>query len=340
MALRQVDVYLPTDRVDPPHLEAKNEVLGCWMVELEDGQRLLRVLLDTGDTEALISWLDEEIGLDDQCRVVLSTVEATVPHPPDKKKREQDQAEEASQKKPLARVSRDELYQDVVDAIEVSKIFHTFVFLSTVVAAGGLLRDNVAVVIGAMVIAPLLGPNIALALGTTLGDIPLLRRALRVNITGVTVALVLSVLIGLIFNIDPTTPELAARTRVHLSDIVLALAAGAAGALSFTRGMAESLIGVMVAVALLPPLVALGILMGAGYWLAATGALLLVLTNVVCVNLSAVTTFLAQGIRPMRWYEEARAKKATRLAIALWIGLLIVLAVVIMLAPKDMSNGF
>jgi len=307
------------------------------MVELEDGQHLLRVLLDTGDTEALITWLDEEIGLENECRVVLSSVEATVPHPPDKSETPE---ESAAKKAPLARVSRDELYQDVIDAIDVSKIFHIFVFLSTVVAAGGMLRNNVAVVIGAMVIAPLLGPNIALALGTTLGDTSLLRRALWVNITGVILALVLSVLIGLLFTIDPTTPELFARTRVHLSDIVLALAAGAAGALSFTRGMAESLIGVMVAVALLPPLVALGILMGAGYWLAATGALLLVLTNVVCVNLSAVTTFFIQGIRPMRWYEEARAKKATRLAIALWVGLLIVLAIVITLAPKDMGTSF
>ncbi|HMB92805.1 MAG TPA: TIGR00341 family protein [Rhodothermales bacterium] len=337
MALRQVDVYLPPDRVEPPHLEAHNDVLGCWMVELEDGQHLLRVLLDTGDTEALITWLDEEIGLENECRVVLSSVEATVPHPPDKSETPE---ESAAKKAPLARVSRDELYQDVIDAIDVSKIFHIFVFLSTVVAAGGMLRNNVAVVIGAMVIAPLLGPNIALALGTTLGDTSLLRRALWVNITGVILALVLSVLIGLLFTIDPTTPELFARTRVHLSDIVLALAAGAAGALSFTRGMAESLIGVMVAVALLPPLVALGILMGAGYWLAATGALLLVLTNVVCVNLSAVTTFFIQGIRPMRWYEEARAKKATRLAIALWVGLLIVLAIVITLAPKDMGTSF
>lgn len=334
MALRQVDVYLPAGRVDAPNLEAENEVLGCWAVELEDGQHLLRVLLDTGDTEALIGWLDEQIGLTDECRVVLSSVEATVPHP--QKKKEQPDEEASLKQDPLSRVSRDELYQDVVDAIEVSKIFHTFVILSTVVAAGGLLRDNVAVVIGAMVIAPLLGPNIALALGTTLGDLSLLRRALRVNLTGVALALSLSALIGLLFDIDPTTPELASRTRVHLSDIALALAAGAAGALSFTRGMAESLIGVMVAVALLPPLVAFGILMGAGYWMLALGALLLVLTNVVCVNLSAVTTFLIQGIRPMRWYEEARAKKATRLAIALWIGLLILLALVIGLAPKDM----
>ena len=338
MALRQVDVYL-SDGVEPPPLEAHNDVLGCWTVKLENGEHLLRVLLDTGDTEALITWLDEEIGLENECRVVLSSVEATVPHPPDKNEKELSE-EQAAQKASQVRVGRDELYQDVIDSIDVSKIFHTLVILSTVVAAGGMLRNNVAVVIGAMVIAPLLGPNIALALGTTLGDTALLRRALWVNITGLALALALSVLIGLLFMIDPTTPELFARTRIHLSDIALALAAGAAGALSFTRGMAESLIGVMVAVALLPPLVALGILMGAGYWLAATGALLLLLTNVVCVNLSAVTTFLIQGIRPMRWYEEARAKKATRLAIVLWVGLLIVLTIVIILAPKDMGTSF
>lgn len=333
MALRLVEIFLPKAHGAVPHLETHNAVLGCWQVPLDDGHLLLRVLLDTGDTEALLNWLDDEIGLTHDYRLVLLPVEATVPRPA--------LPEVALEPEPalpprLARVSREELYQDVADAIEIGKIYYTFVVLSTVVAAGGLLRDNVAVVIGAMVIAPLLGPNIALALGTTLGDTDLLRRAMKVNLIGVSIALALSLLIGFLFKeiagALPQTAELLARTDVTLADVALALAAGVAGALSFTRGMANSLIGVMVAVALLPPLVAFGMLAGAGAWSLAVGAALLLLINVVCVNLAGVTTFLAQGIRPNRWYEAAAAKRATRRAIVLWILVLVLLVAAIVLA--------
>jgi uncharacterized membrane protein len=97
----------------------------------------------------------------------------------------------------------------------------------------------------------LLGPNMAMALGTALGDLPLLRRAILTALAGIGTAVALSVVIG-----------------------------------------------VMVAVALLPPLVAFGLLMGNGQPALATGALSLFLMNLICVNLAGVGTFLVQGIRP------------------------------------------
>lgn len=86
--------------------------------------------------------------------------------------------------------------------------------------------------------------------------------------------------------------------------------------------------------ALLPPLVAFGMLLGAGHWPHALGALLLLLTNIICVNLAGVVTFLAQGIRPASWWEADRAKRASRYAIALWVALLAALALVITLSQR------
>ena len=215
------------------------------------------------------------------------------------------------------------------EAVGVTAAFLTMVVLSTVVAAGGLLRDSVAVVIGAMVIAPLIGPNIALSLGTALGDTNLLRRAVRVNLAGVAVVLVMSVALGAIVEIDPTIPELASRTNVHMADVLLALAAGAAGALAVTRGVPTSLVGVMVAVALLPPLVAAGLFLGSGQYNLAGSAALLTVTNVVCVNLAGVSTFLLQGVRPRRWSDVEKARASSKVAIALWVALLAVLAGII-----------
>jgi hypothetical protein len=97
---------------------------------------------------------------------------------------------------------------------------------------------------------------------------------------------------------------------VGLGDIAVALASGCAGALAFTTGVSATLIGVMVAVALLPPLVTFGLLLGGGNLDLATGALSLFLMNLICVNLAGVATFLVQGIRPASWWEKDQAGNA------------------------------
>jgi uncharacterized membrane protein len=88
----------------------------------------------------------------------------------------------------------------------------------------------------------------------------------------------------------------------------------------------------MVAVALLPPLVAGGLLVGAGHLKPGGGALMLFVTNIICVNLAGVVTFLLQGVRPRTWWETHKARQATQKAIMLWTTLLILLAIVVLLA--------
>ncbi len=90
----------------------------------------------------------------------------------------------------------------------------------------------------------------------------------------------------------------------------------------------------MVAVALLPPFVVFGLLAASGEFAAAGGALLLVATNVICVNLAGVVTFVVQGVRPLSWWEVERARRATRVALATWVVLLVVLVGLIVLATS------
>jgi uncharacterized hydrophobic protein (TIGR00341 family) len=238
------------------------------------------------------------------------------------------------QPRQVARVSREELYDDVSESIRVSSRYVIMVVLSTVVAAAGMLRNDVAVIIGAMVIAPLLGTNVALSLATTLADLALARRAVLINALGLCVALVISLALGWLLPVSLSSSELAARTSVSISDVGIALAAGVAGALAFTGGTAMATIGVMVAVALLPPWVAAGLLLGAGNWQAASGALLLFGCNVICVNLAGVVTFLVQGLRPTNWREAQQAKWASRIALSIWLGLLGLLVLLIILAER------
>ena len=327
MALQLIDIYLTDDAeaLDIPLDEIK--IIDRWQKTLDDNVILHRFLLSNENTEPLLECLHQQTkGLDD-VRILVLDVAATLPT---LEEEEEEPADKKDNEIKSGRISREELYQDVNDSVQVTTTYYALVVLSTVVAAGGMLRNNVAIVIGAMVIAPLIGPNIALALATTLGDWKLFWKAIRVNVSGLIVGFILSLVAGFFLTVDPSLNEIATRTEIGLGDIVLALAAGIAGALSMTRGVSSALIGVMVAVALMPPLVASGMLLGAGQMYLAYKATLLVVTNVAAINLAGVVTFLTLGLRPLNWYEAAEAKKATVIAITLWVLLLGILVTAIL----------
>ena len=329
MALQIVDIYTPSNLKPFDIPDEEIDIIEQWVVNLADERVLVRILLATEHTEPLLDALHGLISGHEGCRIVVSNVEVTLPRLEEKS---DTQEEPEKEKKVAPRISREELYQDIDSGLRVDRLHYTLVVLSTIVAAVGMLRNNVAVVIGAMVIAPLIGPNLALALSTTLGDTDLLKRATKINLAGISLALVLSILAGILITFDPTVPEIASRSEVNLADIGLALAAGVAGALSVTRGVSSGLIGVMVAVALLPPLVAVGLFIGAGHWMLAYRGALLLMTNIGAINLASIVTFLLLGIRPHLWHEEEQARNSTRVAITLWVLLLGLLTLAIFLA--------
>jgi uncharacterized hydrophobic protein (TIGR00341 family) len=338
MALRLIEVFLPQDHAGQvDELVADPPPLGLWHMRTDEGRSAVRILVDAERSEAVLDSLESRFKQLEGFRVVLLPVEAAIPRPPEPPAAAADlgpSAEAETPPGPGPRISREELYADIADTIRLSGVYLAMVVLSTIVAAVGLVHGNVAVIVGAMVLAPLLGPNVALALATTLADTALARTALKANAAGLLVAFAISLAVGLAVPVDPQVAEIVSRTRADLSDVVLALAAGSAGALAFTSGFPATLIGVMVAVALLPPLVTCGLLAGSGHAGEALGALLLLASNIICVNLAGVVTFLARGIRPLTWWEADRARRAARAAVALWLGLLLVLVGLIVLARR------
>ncbi len=338
MALRLMEIIVPKENIAEAHqLLEQAPIQGIWEESDAESKVLFKVLLPVEKTETVMDILEQRFSHTDGFSLVLLPVEASLPRPEKEAKPavEIKNTEKKSGILPL-RVSREEVYADVQESSQVNSTFIAMVILSAIVAAIGLLRSNTAVIIGAMVIAPLLGPNVALALATTLGDYTLGKNALKVNLVGFTIALIFSVLLGSIMTVDPNTPEILARTTVSHSDIILAIASGSAGALAFTTAASSTLIGVMVAVALLPPLVTFGILLGAAQFELALNAFLLLLVNLICVNLAGVLTFLLQGIRPRQWWEAQKARRLTRYAISIWTGLLLLLVLIIYLSSQPM----
>lgn len=345
MPLRLLEIVLPdTDSQQILDIIEDESIISYWKEETADAGLLIKILLAAEQTEKILDLLEEKFSYQEGFRVILLSVEATIPRiqqdevDESAEEEEEGDAEEDNNANNVSRISREELYADIVDSTKFSHNFLAMVILSSVVATVGLMRDNVAVIIGAMVIAPLLGPNVGLALATTLGDFKLGRDALKTNLSGLLIALGLSIFIGLTLTVDPTVSEIASRTQVNFADILVALASGTAGVLAFTAGLSAVLIGVMVAVALLPPVVTFGLLLGSGYHGEALGALLLLITNLICVNLAGVITFLVQGIRPRSWWEANKAQRATRIALIIWSVLLVILIIVITLSQRNVTN--
>lgn len=328
MALRLLEIVVPEEKTK--EVLAVIEEAGLtnfWLTCSCENRNVFKMIVTAEKTEGLLDTFEKKYGGLEDFHMALLALEASYPSTREiEEKAEEIAKEETKEKKkePL-RVSRQELYNDVFDSAKLTRTYLVMIVLSAIVAAIGLIKDNVAVIIGAMVIAPLLGPNVALSFATTVGDGTLGRNALKTNVAGIMVALAVSFALGAFLAIEPSSPEIASRTVVSYADIILALASGVAAALSITSGVPAVLIGVMVSVALIPPLVVFGLLLGSGNMPQALQALELVAVNMICINLAGVFTFLLQGVRPLNWWEESRAKKATLYAISIWAFLLAVL---------------
>ncbi len=288
-------------------------------VKGEDGIQQMRMLVDDEQLQFALDTLSNALGAQPAARIIVLPVEASLPKPPEREEEQHDSKTAA----------RELIYEEVEKGARLDRNFLLLVLLSTIVAAIGLIEDNIAVVIGAMVIAPLLGPNLALSLGTALGDAGLMRKSARTLLTGIVLAVAVSAVFGLLWPSAPASHELVSRTDASLDSILLALASGAAAALSLTTGLSGVLVGVMVAVALLPPAATLGIMLGAGHLSMAGGAGLLLAVNIVCVNLASKVVFFLTGVHPRTWVEKEKARQAMRRYVIGWVVTLLVLLLLI-----------
>ena len=327
MTVRLITISAPDSTV--PTLLKKTEELGVSGVrsfkETQDEDRTTLQMLSAGDNrQDVVDAMQSALSSQSDWRLTILPVETTIPLP-----REEEEAVEKAEKDLKRKIggrTREEIWNDVWAQAQTDQTYLVFVVLSTIVAALGLVQDNVAVVVGAMVIAPLLGPNLAFAVGVALGDRSLILRALKTNAAGLGIAFAMSVLIGLVWPPNMDSAELMGRADVNFGGMAIALASGAAAALSLVTGVSSALVGVMVAVALLPPTAALGLFLGAGQTSLAMGALLLLAVNVVSVNLSAQTILFWRGVRPRTFYEEKEARGGRIVAGIFWVVTLAILA--------------
>lgn len=191
---------------------------------------------------------------------------------------------------------KQKIYQSIVEGSEPKISFYILVVLSTVIAAYGLVANSTAVVIGAMIVAPLMTPIVGIALSLVSNDSQLFRHAMIAEIAGVVCSVSLGFLVGKFTYGVELSSEILARTQPLPYDILVAVAAGLAGAYSLVNPRINAaLAGVAIAVSLVPPLAASGICFALERYDLGLGAFLLFFANFLAIQLASVFVFISTG---------------------------------------------
>ncbi|MFZ5392820.1 DUF389 domain-containing protein [Acinetobacter seifertii] len=179
-----------------------------------------------------------------------------------------------------------------------SKTFFIMNALAAIIAGYGLLADSSAVVIGAMLVAMMLGPISGIALSFIDNRWILFRTSFITLILGLVMIYSIGIILGLININIPITGEILARTKPTIMDLMIALAGGAAGAFAaISPRLSVAVVGVAVATALVPPLVASGILIAHLEWKNAANAFILAITNIIAIQVSSSLVLWIAGFR-------------------------------------------
>ncbi len=237
-------------------------------------------------------------------------------------------AKENTKKNPLER-----LISQTDKHVKLNKDRLAMALFATLVAFAGLLLDNVAIVIGAMLLSPLLGPLNAFAVNTNLGRI---RKAaisqlsiLILLSTIIILSAIATFLVSQFVSLPLNAGQIVLRMHTSLSDIGIALVIGLAGGLALFVALPELLVGVAIAVALVPPATVAGIGLALGNMGIFLGALTLTFVYLIGLELGSSIMLRIRGVTPRRYYQKEEVRVKFVYSIAILAVLFIVLGVII-----------
>jgi len=201
----------------------------------------------------------------------------------------------------------------------------------------GLIQGSAAVIIGAMIVAPLMTPILAFSLGVVWGDLFLIKMSFVSIVKGVFWAILISSSIAFIVPLPVLSGEIMARTTPSLFDVAVAIASGLVGAYgNANKKISNSLVGIAIAVALMPPLCTIGIGIGKLNMAVAGGATLLFLINLICISLAGAVVFWLMKVQPV----SADQSEVTRRALSQIVVSVIILAVISIPVAFFMVDGY
>ena len=196
---------------------------------------------------------------------------------------------------------RKEVMRSMRDASKPTSDFFVLIVLASMIASLGLLQNSAAVIIGAMLVAPLMSPILAMGMSLVTGNIRQFYEATETAVKGIAVSILVGTLVSIFSPINVATSEILARTAPNILDLMVAIASGAAAGYAMSRKeVSAAMPGVAISAALVPPLCVIGYGLGTAQFDIASGSALLFITNLIAILLSAAVVFLALGFYPQR----------------------------------------
>ena len=314
--MRLVQITIPAGKREAVLGALDDEGIDYVVSDETSGREYTAVVSFPLPTNALEPVLDElrDVGIDDDAYTVVVDANTVI------SRRFEQLQEKYAEEEDEDRIAREELTTKARDLAPSLPIYALMTIISAVIATAGLLLDSPAVVVGSMVIAPLIGPAMTANVGTVVDDHDLFVRGVKLQVFGLALAIASATVFALFVRYANVVPPLADVTTVgqvrervapDFLSLVVALGAGAAGVLSLTSGVSTALVGVMIAVALIPPAATVGIGIAWGQPLVSLGSTVLVLVNVLSINLAVLVGLWYQGYRPEHWFREGNARSAT-----------------------------
>lgn len=331
--MRVVEITIPRGKRDAILRVLDDEGIDYVVTNESSGRDYTAVVsfpLPTGAVEPVLDQL-REAGLPTDSYTVIFDAETVV-----SRRFEKLQQRYAEEGEITGRIAREEI-RTRADLLAPSvRSYLVMVVVSVVIATGGLLLNSAAVVVGAMVIAPLIGPAMATSVGTVLQDRELFVRGTKLQAIGFGIAVVSAAAFAFLVKTTHLVPpgldvasikQIQERLAPDFLSLAIALGAGVAGAYSLSTGVSSALVGVMIAVALVPPTAVIGIGLAWGRPAVVVGSLILVLVNFVSINLAALATLWYQGYRPQYWFRADEARSDTFKRIGVLVVTIIILSV-------------
>ncbi|MFW6022347.1 MAG: TIGR00341 family protein [Halanaerobiaceae bacterium] len=284
------------------------------LIKSESGDLLIINLLD-GNIDVLLDNLTSTFDFENnkERSLMIFTPDTVIPRSNNKIKKDE------------FRASRESLITFAQEKSEINIQYLLLVIFSAIISSLGLMLDNVAVIVGAMVIAPVLGPILAITIGIVLGDSKLIRRGISAEILAVVSAVVIGAIFGLFIPNVGITDSLRVRMYPTMADLIIATAAGAAGAYTLIKGQLESgLVGVMVAASLIPVMSTIGIGISLGYNSMILGAVLLLAGNYLSLLLANIVVFYFNGLKPQIWFKHKAEKIVKRSLVFIIIAVILI----------------
>jgi uncharacterized hydrophobic protein (TIGR00341 family) len=247
-----------------------------------------------------------------------------------------DRLREKVAKKPTPPSPLERLVESTERYTRLSRDVLTMALFATMIALAGLFLDNVAILIGAMLLSPLLGPINAFAVNANLGRIRKLARSQAAVLLLLAAIIILAAAITFvasqIVKLPASTTQITIRNHATLTDILIALILGLAAGIALFVGFPEILVGVAIAVAIVPPAAVSGIGLALFNLNLFLGALILTLIYLFGLQLGSTLMLRIRGVLPRRYYQQTEARKRSAYSILILAVLLVILSLIVILS--------